>query len=315
MRHLDVLLIGPTHTKELQMVCDRLWAAGATAVILDQGAKTFPWKLKYCPGYEASAVLEGINEMWDLSHLNAAWLFRGGVPVWAYTHETDRTIAQLQWQGFWSSFLSVIPGSVRWLNHPHRQAAVENSKAEQLSCAACVGLLTPATLITNSLTQAKCFAKTYPTIIKLLGPTTKGLGAFRTRSVTVSDLDNISDGMPMLLQERIDKRADIRIVYVNGRTFTVKIASQIDPATETDWRHTKVSPFMIPDALDREVASKIIALMDKLGLVFGVIDLALRRDGQYVFFEVNPQGHWAQLAMVTRQEIALAIADYLRGKD
>lgn len=38
-------------------------------------------------------------------------------------------------------------------------------------------------------------------------------------------------------------------------------------------------------------------LVQKLGLLYGAIDLALLEDDSYVFFEINPNGQWGWLEM------------------
>ncbi|MBR9804466.1 hypothetical protein GYB59_23455 [bacterium] len=47
--------------------------------------------------------------------------------------------------------------------------------------------------------------------------------------------------------------------------------------------------------LPSKVASSINILMERYGLRFAAIDMAIDLDGNWVFFEINPNGQWAWL--------------------
>jgi glutathione synthase/RimK-type ligase-like ATP-grasp enzyme len=53
--------------------------------------------------------------------------------------------------------------------------------------------------------------------------------------------------------------------------------------------------------------------MQRLGLVYGAIDLRRRSDGRDVFLEVNPAGEWRfveeRTAQSTAEEMATLLAD------
>jgi len=53
------------------------------------------------------------------------------------------------------------------------------------------------------------------------------------------------------------------------------------------------------------------ALMRRLGLVYGAIDLRLTPDGRYVFLEINPAGQFLYVEQQTGQPIAAALAALL----
>jgi D-alanine-D-alanine ligase-like ATP-grasp enzyme len=54
-----------------------------------------------------------------------------------------------------------------------------------------------------------------------------------------------------------------------------------------------------------------LALLDRLELPMGMIDLKLTDDGEPVFLEVNPQGQFLFLQPLTEQPLLAAFADYL----
>jgi D-alanine-D-alanine ligase-like ATP-grasp enzyme len=57
-----------------------------------------------------------------------------------------------------------------------------------------------------------------------------------------------------------------------------------------------------------------VELVRGRGLHYGAADLAVDRDGEYVFFEVNPAGEWLWLEQLLAIGIPDAIADLLLGR-
>ena len=51
--------------------------------------------------------------------------------------------------------------------------------------------------------------------------------------------------------------------------------------------------------------------MDELGLVFGTVDLKLANSGEHVFLEVNPQGQFLYIEILTGLPISNALAEFL----
>jgi hypothetical protein len=60
--------------------------------------------------------------------------------------------------------------------------------------------------------------------------------------------------------------------------------------------------------LPPETTGKLHALMQRLGLVYGAIDLRLTPEGRDVFFEINPAGQFLYIEYATGQPIAAALA-------
>jgi biotin carboxylase len=53
--------------------------------------------------------------------------------------------------------------------------------------------------------------------------------------------------------------------------------------------------------------------MNELGLVFGTVDLRVTDDNEYVFLEVNPQGQFLYVEILTGMPITAALAEFLAG--
>jgi glutathione synthase/RimK-type ligase-like ATP-grasp enzyme len=66
--------------------------------------------------------------------------------------------------------------------------------------------------------------------------------------------------------------------------------------------------------LPAETARLLGELMNRLGLVYGAIDLRLTPEGRYVFLEINPAGQFLYIEHATGQPIAATLAQTLLKK-
>lgn len=178
-----------------------------------------------------------------------------------------------------------------WLNHPlHDRAAAK--KVHQLKIAQKIGLRVPDTLITNAPQAVRQFWEEHHgnIIYKQL----RGVHEKLVQTALVSErelalLENIRLA-PVIFQECIAGVSDLRITVIGHEIFPAMIKSQ-DCLTPLDWRWDLDVPMekcTIPDAL----ANQIHGLMQELGLLYGAIDMKMTKDGEYVFFEINPSGQF-----------------------
>jgi glutathione synthase/RimK-type ligase-like ATP-grasp enzyme len=145
-------------------------------------------------------------------------------------------------------------------------------------------------------------------------PTSDGDFGIFTQRVDDDMLAQLDESLPcpIILQEEIGKKYDIRVTVVGNRVFSSAIDSQADPAARVDWRRT-VDPDLphYRHALPFELTQQCLVLMSQLGLVYGTLDFVLGNDGQYTFLEVNPNGEWLWLEDKLDYPISDAIADWL----
>jgi len=66
----------------------------------------------------------------------------------------------------------------------------------------------------------------------------------------------------------------------------------------------------LPESVDKLLRN----LMSELGLVFATIDLKITNQGEYVFLEVNPQGQFLYVEILTNLPITLALARFLTSR-
>jgi MvdC family ATP-grasp ribosomal peptide maturase len=216
------------------------------------------------------------------------------------------------------SFLGGL-SSAHWINE-NRNARQAENKLLQLQTAQEVGLQVPRTLLTNDPAELRDFFREVgkQMVAKLLTPISVSMdasGAFvHTSEVTSNDLadGNLLRHSPMVFQERIPKQCELRIAFVAGRLFVGAIDASRSQNGKVDWRRaapqdTKWERGEVP----KNVAAKIKALMKKLGLTYGAIDLIRTPRGEHVFLEVNAGGEWGMLERDLGYPISEALADAL----
>ncbi|MEU4392229.1 MvdC/MvdD family ATP grasp protein [Kribbella sp. NPDC023855] len=138
----------------------------------------------------------------------------------------DGEFAKAQAKHGMGGILANIRG--RWVNHIWRAIEAE-FKPTQLTVAGAVGFTVPATLITNSLDEARLFAKEWgPIIYKPLQNTelTKPDGNALMVWADVVQPDELDESVSLalhLFQERVDKVADVRTTVIGNEAFSVRI--------------------------------------------------------------------------------------------
>lgn len=210
----------------------------------------------------------------------------------------------------------------RLVNDPARNERAAH-KLPQLVLAARLGLTVPRTLVTNDPAEARAFVE------GLGGPATcKSMKAYGyreggeerfifARRVEPADFAATADAValcPTLLQAYIEKDHELRVTIIGERTFCCRIDSQVDGAARTDWR--RADPFDLPHRivpLDATVERALRAMMAAHGLAYGAFDLIVTPKGEIVFLEMNPNGQWLWIEMITEAPMAEAMADLLVG--
>jgi ATP-grasp ribosomal peptide maturase len=204
-----------------------------------------------------------------------------------------------------------------WLNHPHAIAHAEY-KPVQLQAAAQCGLDVPRTLITNDPKQAQAFCEQVGEVVYKPMASNHIEQAGEPRMIYATRIPRDAFGDPgiahtaHLLQEWVDHEYAVRVSVVDGCFIATAIHAH-SRAAYVDWRSDYGALTYEPTELPAHVGRGIRALMDRLGLRFGVLDLLVRPDGTYAFLEINPNGQWAWIGQAA-PSIASAIADALTRK-
>lgn len=225
--------------------------------------------------------------------------------------DLETQLQRTQWSAFLRSMM--VFADARWINHPAATYAAE-TKALQLSAASEVGFDVPETVMSNdpvAFTDLKpgtrVAFKSIDTLLlregdaQLFGYTT----LLEIERVAVDDL-RLS---PATVQAPLEPKIDLRVTVVGDKIWCAEVR-KAGGRIEGDWRLTPKDELTYPDhILPPETERRCRALVARLGLVFGAIDLALTK-GRYWFIEINPTGEWGWLDRPHRS-IAAAIAGEL----
>lgn len=203
-----------------------------------------------------------------------------------------------------------------WVNHPTRDQEAAH-KVYQLKVAQAVGLEIPVTLITSSPAEARSFIDAHG----IEGTIYKSFSAIQTnwretrllKPEELEKLDSVKFA-PVIFQEYVPAQADLRVTMIGQKAFAAAIYSQ-ETSYKVDYRididAARVEPFELP----KEIIDRLNALMERLGLVYGAIDLRLTPDGRYVFLEINPAGQWLFIEERTAQPITETFARLMADHD
>jgi glutathione synthase/RimK-type ligase-like ATP-grasp enzyme len=208
--------------------------------------------------------------------------------------------------GLWQSL------DARWINHPNAEQAAAH-KLYQLHVAAELGLEIPRTLVTNDPAEVQRFAAA-------LGPAGVAYKTFLPAEHDWRETRILGDGelrelaavryAPVIFQEYVALELDLRITVIGPEIFAAAIHPR-PGGYAADYRmdlaRARVEPFDLPDDVERALR----ALLRRLGLVYGAIDMRLTPDGRFVFLEINPSGEWRFIEQRSGQAITSAFAAQL----
>jgi hypothetical protein len=209
-----------------------------------------------------------------------------------------------------------------WLNNP-KYLYLSNNKIEQLKIAKNLGFLIPDTIITTDIKKIRNFFKKHKSIV---GKAVKhGFYSSKnkvkialTQELDNSFIDNLTSyaKIPMIYQEKLEKKFDIRITVVGNDVFPVALYSQEHKVSKIDWRawdllenfdleHKKIK-------LPKDIHNKCIQITKHFNLNFSAIDMVLTKDNKYVFLELNPNGQWAWIEKKVGYPIRDSIINFFK---
>jgi glutathione synthase/RimK-type ligase-like ATP-grasp enzyme len=202
---------------------------------------------------------------------------------------------------------------VLWMNNP-QQVMLANLKTLQLSIARDFGFIIPKTVMSNSREVLMDFfsqmkGNVVTKAIHMGNISSNGDSQHTllyTSKVNKESLDILQEtnAIPILLQEYIANKSELRVVVIGDRVFTCVVN---DDNESVDWR---VMPEAIQSSFSIDlpycVSEKCKELVRHLGLLCGVIDIVKdKTTGDYYFLEINQQGTWNWM----EEKLGLPIGD------
>lgn len=217
-----------------------------------------------------------------------------------------------EWGASLDGFLAHID-TRRWINHPAANARA-SSKLLQLSMAHGVGIMIPETIISRSSVEAQLFFQRHngSVVIKPLSvgyveaPDGTIEAQIYTSALRQEHLHeaHLLRRCPTLLQQRVEKGADVRITIVDrlvtAISFTPRKAHAPVDIRECDPREVDYACAPLPV----DVRARLLRLIEHLELRFAAVDMIWTAENQWVFLEVNPNGQWAWMDLLGGSDIA-----------
>jgi hypothetical protein len=344
-----ILVIGTADDDHVRHVTGRLEERGAPYVQFDPRA--FPAFAEISVEYEragrSGASLTWSGKQLDLGEVRAVWHRARVRPVppanvrqdqaWWVAESCVRLLTQLYecLDCLWVPEKPVsqrdalqredggAPPRETWASLPvcARAPSAEN-KLHQLSVAGRCGFVVPRTLVTNSPKRfldfyEDCGGELISKRAVNLAPLVDGKAA-RPFTISVRRRDAANHQAvrygPVIFQEKIPKRVELRVNVVGTRVFAAEIRSQDNFRQQTDWRHSPEyaqSRYYAVHVLPSAVELRCVQVVEALGLSFAALDLILTPDDRYVFLEANINGQWAYLEDMLGLPISDAIAELL----
>jgi ATP-GRASP peptide maturase of grasp-with-spasm system len=180
---------------------------------------------------------------------------------------------------------------------------IENNKLDQLAIASQLGLKIPKTIISTSKVNQHLL-NSRKLITKPIYNTFDLSYNSKHSYISVQPFDSHNNEklgentFPYLVQERLNKKYEIRSFVLFDEIYSMAIFSQNNEKTSLDFRNYDKSSQnrMVRYRLPNTVEDKIRLLMKKLEIESGSIDLVYTQSGEYVFLEVNHIGQFGWLS-------------------
>jgi glutathione synthase/RimK-type ligase-like ATP-grasp enzyme len=303
------LLFGSAGNAHLQALAQELPDAGLEARVMDprrvlaRGGIRVRVASDGTPSAESDLVeLDGVRVVWALSHdpLRLA----PGVDRAARPFARAAAAASLQ------SLRRAL--DVPWMNDPWR-AGPANDKLWQLVLARRRGLRVPETLVSNDPAALRAMARRRGSVAVKSPSGSAGLPDVMrvlTQRVRVAELAD-DDGIraaPVMAQEYVAKKSEVRATVVGARVHAVEIFSQETSRTRVDWRRydhrTRYEALRLPRAVERAC----VQVTRDVGLDYAGIDLVRTPRDEYVFLEVNSEPAWLWIEDLTGLPLSREIA-------
>ncbi len=253
----------------------------------------------------------------SLSEVSAIYFRRPRLPEFAKLNVSTDERIYLQKEAFYLlEGIYTLLKDRKWISPVNAIRKAEN-KLYQLQLAKTVGFRVPDTLVTNVPGSLSAFSIHRNCIMKpiksgYMGPPEKASRMIFTHRLPKEvDLTRVQP-MPVLVQNEIIKKFDVRVTVVGRHVFPAAILSQSCAETSVDWRKGNHAELVYKKIqLPAYVAQACVNLTQRLGLKFSAIDLVCDADDGYTFLEINPNGQWAWIQNRLGYNISGALVDSL----
>lgn len=266
--------------------------------------------------FDSSIISIGGNRV-NIADINSVWFRRFGHPE--QTAIRDQEARKFSEQEFEFCLKWMLDSLTCPVIDKEIDTLRARNKFEQLSVAQKIGLEIPKTLITNDPLVAREFIKGIEvSVVKSVGGYGRkvkgGFESVYTNVVTPEILKNLESIRlaPVCIQEKIEKKFELRVTVVDERIFSCRIDSQISERTKVDWR--RYDPPKTPHRaweIGSQIQEKLLAIMKYFKIRFAAFDLIVTPEDRTVFLEMNPSGQFVWIELLTGMPITDTLIDEL----
>lgn len=194
-----------------------------------------------------------------------------------------------------------------WISHPDATLRASN-KLVQLKAAHSCGMIIPKTIISNDPVTVRAFLASVDKCIAKPAAGTKHALLF-TQFVDEAELDDDSiRACPAIYQEYVSGDKHLRVNVFGDYVCAAEIVT-----SELDWRRNVEVSYGIYE-VPAELVVKLREVLSCLELEMGVVDVKITPRGEFVWFEVNPQGQFLFLEGMANIPVRKIFATYLIEK-
>lgn len=237
----------------------------------------------------AGSLLATDGERVDVGECGAAW--------WRRVHTSQRDSGRLHDEGqqdlldrtcsdaLLGLMLTRFDGS--WVSDPLRTRAAANKLLQSVVAAEC-GFRVPRTLISQEPDRIREFCGALDGGVVLKAVTGSPRSPLLAQLVRAEHLERDAPlvAMPTVYQEYVPGEVHLRVNVFGDDVHAVEIRTRA-----LDWRADLTVP-MAAVPLPPDLEERLRAVLRRLGLRMGIVDLKVTPGGEPVWLEVNPQGQF-----------------------
>jgi hypothetical protein len=209
----------------------------------------------------------------------------------------------------------------KWVNN-YYNVRLPSHRINQIPIAKKLGILVPQTLVTNHYQPALDFLQKHQDcIVKPMSYSgflheDKQYACY-TRPIDIETLEEFRESIhlaPLFIQRRIAKKAEYRVTIIGRQHFVCRLDVKHldDPDVNMDWRVIEPDKVThVPDTLPDEYIQKLRGMLDIFGLNFGAFDIIRDDDDELYFIELNPNGQWYWMEILTGMPMVKAMVELI----
>jgi len=302
----QIMIATLEHDPHADRVIERFLQRGVETFRLHMANSDTSLSLKaYINNDKTEVELEEINNGYNFnsSRARSIWWRRSSESLYKSIDSSSIPYARRETKTLYDGIWSIM--DTYWMSEPSVMRNADN-KPEQLFRAKRLGFSIPRTLISNRKNHIIEFMDQNSSVEYIYKSATsaifypkaeeldKDIKVAEVTIITPDVIDQIGDfePIPLIIQEVIPKRYELRVTVIGKSVFFAKINSQDAEVSCLDWRKARENIKMESYLPSPKLKALCLELTHSYGLNYSAIDLIVTPEGEIVFLEINPGGQF-----------------------